>query len=46
VPRRFGLKVKELDAEEIQAMAESFSFDQCVINPRGEQMMKKMLGCR
>jgi len=28
--------MKELGAEEIQAMAESFSFDQCVINPRGE----------
>jgi len=40
----FLLKMKELGAEEIQAMAESFSFDQCVINPRGEQMMKTMFG--
>jgi endoglucanase len=40
----FLLKMKELSAEEIQAMAESFSFDQCVINPRGEQMIKRMLG--
>jgi hypothetical protein len=40
----FLMKMKEHTAEEILAMAESFSFDQCVINRRGEQMMKRMLG--
>jgi len=39
----FLLKMKELSQEEILALAKSFSFDQCTINPRGEQMMKKML---